>query len=181
MNRKNNFNYQYSDTQILDKLKDYLPLYLTLLESEKIAIDILSKYKIRSYTTEYNRFIKKEMEEYLKIAKIRNLTIPSKWYEYLVTTKDIIERIDEFAHEKARWFNDLNYPYDDFYGYFDDDIEVEYLSQDELSSYIKAKETINSYKEIIKKEFGEKAFNDFYDEEKQIKHLIKTLSKDCLS
>ena len=139
-----------SDQNILDVLKVYLPKYLTILDSEKQASEILQKYGVYDSFNDTNKIMKIISKRLIEIAESRNLVIPVEYYQYELNQKDIICRIEEIKNRELSLIDLRNQAYD----LIDKVISRKRTNNNTSTDNI---EQINSfYNHIINKEFTEK-------------------------
>lgn len=101
----------YTDDRLLTLLKNGIQEYKILVKSEQLAIQILTRYGISVGPT-LNQIQKQRVETLLKVAKLRNLTIPEEWHLVEISKDDVISRIEQFKHQEISWIEEHNYLFD---------------------------------------------------------------------
>ena len=155
-----------TNEKLLEILKIKIPKYFVLIESEKIAKEILSKYGIITNDLYYKE--KHNVLNLMEFAKIRNLNIPSEYYNFELNEFDIMARIKDFEYSETRWIDNHSYLLDACHnGEISNDFT---LKSDESAIKVSRK-----FDEIIIKEFGEDKFKMF---QSKLKFLDTTSISD---
>lgn len=164
--RKKNLINKFKDIDnetLLDFLKTEINRYVILEKSEHIAKEILLKHGVNTFCS-INEEQKNRYNHLIELATLRNLNIPSSWYDAEITNIDIIKRIDEFKYEEIRWIDTHNYLFDLSYeeNIYPSNEIIEMFPEDNiLESDRKISEVISQYETIIIKEFDEEIFEQY--------------------
>lgn len=147
-----------SEADLMVEIHDAVEKFVILIKSEEQAARILKKYDKKAYF-DFNENDKHQYYKLMVCARLRNLSIPSEWYDVDITDDDVIERIKEVMYDDIKWIDENSYLYDschvddinDFndtgYGDWPSDIEIDKVRDFYLSII---EETFGNKKKLVK-------------------------------
>ena len=146
-----------SESDLMMEIHDAVEKFVILTKSEQEALFVLQKYNKNAYF-DFNDWKKTKYYKLMSVAKLKNLVIPTEWYNVDITDNDVIVRIKEIMYDDIKWINEYCYLHD--YGFYEDGVLKETENIDGISEFIslpsdiEIDKVITIYNDIIEKEFG---------------------------
>lgn len=95
-----------TDEEILDMTYQVVTEYTKVIKAEKKATEILDKYKVSTYSVNSTEErLKFNYTVMLECANIRNLIIPSEWYEVDYSVEKVIDILEHVKFNRLSWFD----------------------------------------------------------------------------